>query len=65
MLKFNSKKARENVRKYIVDNFTGYSYDIETPETFEEAAVIIWETFWTEKAEHDRRRMSRQELFVD
>ena len=31
-LKTNSKKARENIQKYIMDNFTGEAYGIETPK---------------------------------
>lgn len=45
MLKTNSKKARENIRSYIMDGFEPESYGIETPETFEEAAKIILDIF--------------------
>lgn len=65
MLKTNSKKARENIKTYIINHFDGYSYDIETPETFEEVAVIIWEAFTNEKAKYDRRRMTKAELFEE
>lgn len=65
MLKTNSKKARENIRQYIVDNFNGYNYDIETPGTFEETARIIWENFTDEKVKHDNRRMTKPQLFEE
>jgi len=48
MLKTNSKKAKENIKKYIMDNFDGCNYGIDTPETFKETAEIILETFRNE-----------------
>lgn len=35
-LRTNSKKAKENIRLYIMGNFDGTNYDIETPATFKE-----------------------------
>ena len=49
MLKTNSKKARENVRKYISDNFTPESYTDEIIEGFENIATFIIDTFRSEK----------------
>lgn len=49
MLKTNSKKARENVRAYIVENFTPESYTETPPENFHEIAVFILNTFREEK----------------
>ena len=49
MLKTNSKKARENIREYIMRGFDGTNYGIETPETFTAAAKIIMDTFRSEK----------------
>lgn len=50
MLKTNSKKARENIRAYIIANFDPTGYDVnQTPETFEETAAIILDTFHAEK----------------
>lgn len=50
MLKTNSKKARENIRTYIMDHFDPCGYDVnQNPATFEETAAIILETFAREK----------------
>lgn len=50
MLKTNSKKARENIRAYIVDRFDPCGYDVnQQPETFAETARIILDTFQQEK----------------
>ena len=48
MLKTNSKKARENVQEYIMNNFDGSGYDIQQPETFKATAEIIYNTFLAE-----------------
>lgn len=48
MLKTNSKKACENIRAYIMENFNGENYGIEKPETFSEVARIILNTFQEE-----------------
>ena len=51
MLRSNSKKARENIRVYIMDNFTPDSHgrDRDEFETFGEVAAFILETFRSEK----------------
>lgn len=51
MIKSNSKKARENIRAYILNNFDpeGYGRDKSEFETFEAAAAFILETFRSEK----------------
>ena len=51
MLRSNNKKARENIRAYILDNFDPESYgrDKSEFETFEAAAAFILETFRSEK----------------
>ena len=41
MLKTNSKKARENVRAYIVGHADGTNYGIDLPATFEGVAQRI------------------------
>lgn len=41
----NSKQARQNIRAYIMANFDGSSYDIETPSTFKETAAVILSIF--------------------
>lgn len=50
MLKTNSKKARENIRRYIMDNFdaTNYTGD-NVPTEWHEIAVFIYDCFRSEK----------------
>lgn len=49
MIKTNSKKARENIRHYIMDNFDADSYTETPPETYPEIAAFILDTFRKEK----------------
>lgn len=53
MLKTNSKKAKENIKNYIIDHFNCDSYigyTIETaPEKWEDIATFILNTFKSEK----------------
>lgn len=49
MLKNNSKKARENVKQYIIDNFTPENYTDTPPEEWHEIATFILNTFRSEK----------------
>ena len=49
MLKTNSKKARENIQQYIIDNFTPEGYTDEIIEGFENIAKFIIDTFRSEK----------------
>lgn len=65
MLRTNSKKAIENIRAYIVKGFDGTNYGIETPETFEEVATIIYNTFADEYLHEYNRRRNEQEVFVE
>ena len=48
MLKTNSRKAIDNVRKYIVDNVNSSNYDNQDVSTFENAARFIWSCFISE-----------------
>ena len=50
MLKTNSKQARENIKKYIMDGFTPENYELENPGNFEDTAKIIYHIFKEEKA---------------
>ena len=66
MVKANSKIARENIKKYIMDNFTPENYQIEKPDTFEEVAKIIIDTCNTEKSgDYLMKRFSPFERFKD
>jgi hypothetical protein len=63
-LKTNTKKARENVRNYILTGFTPYETENET-EDFTSAARYILKTFYEEKIKHDKRRLSHYEYFKE
>lgn len=49
MLKTNSKKAKENLRQYIINNFDGTGYTETPPEDWREIAAFILKTFRSEK----------------
>lgn len=51
MLRTNSKKAKENVRAYILGHFDPCDYDERTgsEESFPDVAKFIFQTFQTEK----------------
>lgn len=49
MLKTNSKAARQNIRRYIVDNATLEGYTTNAPQDFPELASLILSTFRNEK----------------
>ena len=49
MLRTNSKQARENIKKYIIDNFTPESYTENPPTEWYKIARYILETFRSEK----------------
>ena len=49
MLKTNSKKARENVRNYIIEGFMPEGYTDTPPHEFPEIARFILTTFQNEK----------------
>ena len=69
MLKTNSKKARENVINYIIDNFTPENYTDTPPEGWSEIAKFIINTFRSEKYSRpeDYRYYNNNELtaFID
>lgn len=50
MLKTNSKKAKEHIKAYIINNFDCSNYDLQTePQTFAEIADFIYKCFIKEK----------------
>lgn len=49
MLKTNSKQAAENIRAYIVDNFTPEGYTDNPPQEFPAIAAFLLATFRDEK----------------
>ena len=77
MLRTNCKEAKNNLRAYVVKNFTGDNYApkydyITTAEElgkpadtiFSMVAWAVWTEFHREK-DGDNRRISNQELFVE
>ena len=49
MLRTNTKKANENIRAYIMDNFTPENYTDNPPKDFPEVAAFILAVFRTER----------------
>ena len=52
MLKTNSKQAKENIKKYIMEHFDYSNYENENepePETYKEICKCIYETMLAEK----------------
>lgn len=49
MLKTNSAKAKENIKKYIMEGFTPEGYTETPPETWTETAAFIMGCFRSEK----------------
>ena len=64
MLKTNSKKARENIRKYIMRNFDGEVYGYPENVSFKDAKEIIKKAFYDEKVKYDNRKITKQVLIV-
>ena len=69
MLKTNSKKAKENIKKYITENFQPENYTDTPPEGWHDIAIFILKTFRSEKYNciEDYRYYHNSELaaFVD
>ena len=69
MLKTNSKKAKENIINYIMDNFTPEGYTETPPEGWPQIATFIINTFRDEKYSRpeDRRYYKNNETaaFMD
>lgn len=66
MLKTNSKKALENIRAYVVDNFTPENYNLEQSNDFATAAKVIYNCFIEEKSgTSDWGRVAEGVIFDD
>ena len=67
MLRTTCKKALDNIRAYILENTDVTGYDkYEQPETFEQAALVIWDEFQSaKKYELCRPRTNIQECFME
>ena len=66
MLKTNSKKALENIRAYVMDNFTPENYSLEPSNDFATAAKVIYNCFIEEKSgTNDWGRVAEGVIFDD
>lgn len=65
MLRTNTKKVKDGVKAYIMENFDAYDGDAVNADDFKSVAVYIWETFNDEILKHDKRRMSYQDFFIE
>ena len=65
MIRSNSKKAIENIRKYITENFDCSAYDMESPSDFKGIAKTIITTFETEKWKWEKGRKNHLEAFTE
>lgn len=70
MLKTNSKKARANVRAYIMEHenlfeYKGYGYFDEKPETFENVAKVLLKIFRDEMSGNRYLYPNEYRLFED
>ena len=70
MLRTASRKAMENVRKYVVEHYDGSGYDDNTPEakaqTFEEIATVIYlDVMRVESYKLNLRWLPFEKLFSD
>ena len=62
MIRTNSKKARANIRAYIIDNYTPDSYGLPETADFKTAAANILDVFHKEKP---RNKGNEQEIFTE
>lgn len=65
MLKTNSKKARENIIKYIMDHESTAEYIGREPESFSEAAAAIYADFDRVTNTPINRRTPLQDRFAE
>ena len=65
MLRSNTKKAKENIRNYIINHFDNDGYDLPTVTDFNSIAKQIVKTFYDEVGNHKRYNESWQESFID
>lgn len=62
MIRTNSKKARENIREYIRNNYDGESYNFPETTDFKTIAANILDVFREEKP---RNKGNEQEIFIE
>lgn len=64
MLRSNTKKAKENIKTYIINHFDNDGYELPKVETFNDIAKQIILTFFDEVGKHKRYNESYQESFI-
>lgn len=65
MLRSNTKKAVQNIRKYIFSNTDLSVYGIENPSDFHSLAVELMHIYFSERGKFKRQKVSYQEDFCD
>ena len=65
MLKSNSSTALKNLRGYIVSNTDFEVYGFKQSEDWKDCGKYIMTAFYSEKVEHDKRKIPYQDLFVE
>ncbi len=65
MLRSNSKKAVENIRAYILEQYNPEEYGLPATNDYREAARNMWEACKNEIMKYDKRRLSYYEFFVE
>lgn len=63
MLKTNSKKAMENIKKYIIENFTPYDGEEVNVSDFSAVARYIKNTVFNEKIKYSFERGRRNDFY--
>lgn len=63
MLKTNSKQAKENIQRYIIEHFDCSGYDVEEPTTYQEMCQMIYDTMKKEKFHN--KSINEFEIFKD
>ena len=69
MLRTNSKKVREAVKNFIIENYTPENYGWEETQDFNEVSEMLKKAFYDEKVRFDKRfevgRISHFDLFEE
>lgn len=65
MLRSNTKKAKENIRKYIISNYNPSNYDFDEASDFPTIAKQIVFCFFNEAIKYNKRNESYQQSFID
>lgn len=67
MLRTNSKKAKENIKNYILENFNPEGYIEEEKDTitknFSIVCNFIYTTFYHEEVKYNKNKLTNYEMF--